>query len=90
MDSDVNTVDRSDIVVHRLAPEESRLSMGVTQVQYKIAECDICGKKKEFRTSYSLPEGWNEIKDDQGYINYTCVCDECTKRVADYIRELRH
>ena len=63
--------------------------MGVTQIQYKVAECDICGKKKEFRSSYSLPEGWNEIKDDQGYINYTCVCKECTKRVADYIRELK-
>ena len=62
--------------------------MGVTQIQYNVAECDICGKKKEFRSSYSLPEGWNEIKDDQGYINYTCVCEECTKRVANYIREL--
>lgn len=51
MDSDVNTVDRSDIIVHRTAPEESRLSMkidertidhNVTRLISELNAWDLC------------------------------------------------
>lgn len=64
--------------------------MGVTYIQYKIAECDICGAKEQFDPLYSLPLKWNKIEDSyDGLIRYECVCPECLKRIRDYIEEFK-
>ena len=63
--------------------------MGVTYIQYKIAECDICGTTEQFDSAYSMPDSWNEIKDSYGLIRYKCVCHECSQRIRDYIEELK-
>ena len=63
--------------------------MGVTYINYKIAECDICGKTKRFNPAYSIPDDWNEITDSRGLIRYKCVCLECSERIRDYIEELK-
>lgn len=63
--------------------------MGVTYIQYKIAECDICGAKKKFDSIYSMPKDWNEIEDSYGLIRYGCVCPECSQRIRDYIEEFK-
>jgi len=63
--------------------------MGVTYIQYKIAECDICGTTKQFDALYSIPDDWNEIEDSYGLIRYKCVCHECSERIRDYIEEFK-
>ena len=63
--------------------------MGVTYIHYKIAECDICGAKKQFDPAYSVPDDWNEIGDSYGLIRYDCVCHECSQRIRDYIEEFK-
>ena len=63
--------------------------MGVTYINYKIAECDICGATKQFNPAWSIPDGWNEITDSSGWIRYKCVCPACSKRIRDYIEECK-
>lgn len=63
--------------------------MGVTYIQYKIAECDICGAKEKFEPMYSMPNEWNKIEDSYGLIRYGCVCHECSQRIRDYIEEFK-
>ena len=63
--------------------------MGVTYINYKIAECDICGATKRFDPVYSMPVDWNKIEDCRGLIRYGCVCHECSQRISDYIKEFK-
>ena len=63
--------------------------MGVTYIQYKIAECDICGAKEQFEAIYSMPKEWNKIEDSYGLIRYGCVCYECSQRIRDYIEAFK-
>jgi hypothetical protein len=63
--------------------------MGVKYIQYKVAECDICGTEKQFEAIYNMPNDWNEIEDSCGLIRYGCVCYECSKRIKGYIEEFK-
>ena len=63
--------------------------MGVTYINYKIAECDICGATKQFNPTWSIPDDWNKIEDSYGLIRYGCVCHECSQRIRDYIEEFK-
>ena len=63
--------------------------MGVTHINYKIAECDICGATKQFDPAWSMPGDWNNITDYRGMIRYKCVCPECSERIRDYIEEFK-
>lgn len=63
--------------------------MGVKHIQYKIAECDICGAEEQFKSTYSMPSEWNKIEDSCGLIRYGCVCPECSRRVKGYIEEFK-
>ena len=63
--------------------------MGVKYIQYKIAECDVCGTREQFDPIYSMPDGWNKIEDSYGLVRYDCVCHECSQRIRDYIEEFK-
>ena len=63
--------------------------MGVKLIQYKVAQCDVCGKTEQFDSVYSLPNDWNMIEDTYGLIKYKCVCHECSKRIKGYIEEYK-
>lgn len=63
--------------------------MGVKLIQYKVAECDICGTTEKFECIYNMPEDWNKIEDSIGLIRYSCVCHECSERIRGYIEEFK-
>ena len=54
--------------------------------QICVAECDICGKIKEAKTTlgqyneteYLLPDGWESGKGNKA----VCICTECLKLLS--------
>ena len=63
--------------------------MGVKYIQYKVAECDICGAEEQFEAIYNMPREWNSIDDSYGLIRYGCVCNKCSKIIKGYIEEFK-
>lgn len=63
--------------------------MGVTRINYKVAECDICGTTEQFTSSWNMPDGWGGIADSCGVTNYGCVCPKCLDRISGYIKNFK-
>ena len=63
--------------------------MGVTHINYKLAECDICGKTSEFNPELKLPNKWNSISFGFSISSYSCICPQCFDNISNYIKQLK-